>query len=205
MSSKWLAVTQGSYESSHAVYVCIRSILVTNIIPPILCTALLIQTLCNIRFIAEATLHDHHLCNQLFNFYTNSVKCCVSKSRQACCVTLACFTETSLSLSAGCVWCPCRNISVKPGGWKPKKVPSRYLGQPSPFSHPHLIKHGESVWMYLCSLFSGTGLSNSRLLNRFVTINMLQQENNLQHHSREIVQPPIGRTQLIYQELNKIK
>ncbi|KAM7386475.1 hypothetical protein PAMA_009201 [Pampus argenteus] len=45
--------------------------------------------------------------------------------------------------SRGCVWCPCRNISVKPGGLKPKGVPHRYLGQPSPFSHPHLLKHGE--------------------------------------------------------------
>ncbi|KAM9843127.1 xaa-Pro aminopeptidase 3 [Aulostomus maculatus] len=39
--------------------------------------------------------------------------------------------------------CLCRNISVKPGGLKPKTVPARYLGQPSPFTHPHLIKHGE--------------------------------------------------------------
>uniref|UniRef100_A0A667WPQ4 X-prolyl aminopeptidase 3, mitochondrial n=1 Tax=Myripristis murdjan TaxID=586833 RepID=A0A667WPQ4_9TELE len=48
-----------------------------------------------------------------------------------------------LCLSAGCVLCQCRNISVKPGGLKPKTVPPRYLGQPSPFTHPHLIKHGE--------------------------------------------------------------
>uniref|UniRef100_A0A3B4V7G5 X-prolyl aminopeptidase 3, mitochondrial n=1 Tax=Seriola dumerili TaxID=41447 RepID=A0A3B4V7G5_SERDU len=41
------------------------------------------------------------------------------------------------------IWCLCRNISVKPGGLKPKTVPQRYLGQPSPFTHPHLIKHGE--------------------------------------------------------------
>ncbi|XP_026201695.1 xaa-Pro aminopeptidase 3 [Anabas testudineus] len=47
------------------------------------------------------------------------------------------------SRSPGCVWWPCRNISVKPGSLKPKTVPSRYLGQPSPFTHPHLIKHGE--------------------------------------------------------------
>nr|XP_015800855.2 xaa-Pro aminopeptidase 3 isoform X1 [Nothobranchius furzeri]XP_015800856.2 xaa-Pro aminopeptidase 3 isoform X1 [Nothobranchius furzeri] len=40
-------------------------------------------------------------------------------------------------------WCPCRCISVKPGDVKPKTVPCRYLGQPSPFTHPHLIKHGE--------------------------------------------------------------
>lgn len=43
----------------------------------------------------------------------------------------------------GCVWCPCRPISVKTGGLKPKTVPSRYLGQPSPYTHPHLIKNGE--------------------------------------------------------------
>ncbi|XP_028310336.1 xaa-Pro aminopeptidase 3 [Gouania willdenowi] len=40
-------------------------------------------------------------------------------------------------------WIGCRSISVKPGGLKPKLIPARYLGQPSPFSHPHLIKHGE--------------------------------------------------------------
>ncbi|KAF3700473.1 putative Xaa-Pro aminopeptidase 3 [Channa argus] len=45
--------------------------------------------------------------------------------------------------SPGCVWCACRGISLKPGGLKPKTVPLRYLGQPSPFTHPHLIKHGE--------------------------------------------------------------
>ncbi|XP_075888375.1 xaa-Pro aminopeptidase 3 [Nelusetta ayraudi] len=45
--------------------------------------------------------------------------------------------------SPGCVRCPCRNISVKPGGLKPKTVPPRYLGQPSPYTHPHLLKHGE--------------------------------------------------------------
>uniref|UniRef100_A0A3B4YN55 X-prolyl aminopeptidase 3, mitochondrial n=1 Tax=Seriola lalandi dorsalis TaxID=1841481 RepID=A0A3B4YN55_SERLL len=45
--------------------------------------------------------------------------------------------------SRGRIWCLCRNISVKPGGLKPKTVPPRYLGQPSPFTHPHLIKHGE--------------------------------------------------------------
>ncbi|XP_051904157.1 xaa-Pro aminopeptidase 3 [Hippocampus zosterae] len=47
------------------------------------------------------------------------------------------------SRSRGYLWCPCRNISVKPGDLKPKTVPARYLGQPSPFTHPHLIKHGE--------------------------------------------------------------
>ncbi|MEQ2173180.1 hypothetical protein GOODEAATRI_029321, partial [Goodea atripinnis] len=43
--------------------------------------------------------------------------------------------------AGGCIWC--RHISMKTGGLKPKTVPSRYLGQPSPFTHPHLIKHGE--------------------------------------------------------------
>ncbi|XP_020349184.2 xaa-Pro aminopeptidase 3-like isoform X1 [Oncorhynchus kisutch] len=45
--------------------------------------------------------------------------------------------------SQGHLWCPCRNVSVKPEGWKPQKVPPRYLGQLSPFTHPHLIKNGE--------------------------------------------------------------
>ncbi|XP_051571172.1 xaa-Pro aminopeptidase 3 isoform X2 [Myxocyprinus asiaticus] len=45
--------------------------------------------------------------------------------------------------SPGIVWCPCRNVYVKTGGWKTKKVPQRYLGQPSPYTHPHLIAHGE--------------------------------------------------------------
>ncbi|CAL8289495.1 unnamed protein product [Boreogadus saida] len=43
----------------------------------------------------------------------------------------------------GCLRCACRNISVKPGGLKPQQYPPRYLGQPSPFTHPHLLKHGE--------------------------------------------------------------
>lgn len=43
----------------------------------------------------------------------------------------------------GYLWCPCRSISVKPGGLKPKTVPPRYLGQPSPYTHPHLLKNGE--------------------------------------------------------------
>lgn len=43
----------------------------------------------------------------------------------------------------GSVWCPCRHVSVKTEGWNSKKVPQRYLGQPSPYTHPHLIRHGE--------------------------------------------------------------
>lgn len=46
--------------------------------------------------------------------------------------------------SPGCVWCQhCRSVSVKTGGWKKKSIPARYLGQPSPYTHPHLVKHGE--------------------------------------------------------------
>lgn len=45
--------------------------------------------------------------------------------------------------SSGSVWCHCRNVSVKTGGWKTKRVPQRYLGQPSPYTHPHLISYGE--------------------------------------------------------------
>uniref|UniRef100_W5L2H5 X-prolyl aminopeptidase 3, mitochondrial n=1 Tax=Astyanax mexicanus TaxID=7994 RepID=W5L2H5_ASTMX len=52
-------------------------------------------------------------------------------------------TAAQLLSRSGAFRCPCRNVSVKTGGWKTKKVPQRYLGQPSPFTHPHLIKHGE--------------------------------------------------------------
>ncbi|KAL2100707.1 hypothetical protein ACEWY4_002468 [Coilia grayii] len=45
--------------------------------------------------------------------------------------------------SPGFLWCPCRNVAVKAGGLKKKSIPARYLGQPSPYTHPHLIKHGE--------------------------------------------------------------
>ncbi|TRY54937.1 hypothetical protein DNTS_020702, partial [Danionella cerebrum] len=41
------------------------------------------------------------------------------------------------------VWCPCRNVSVKAGRFQNKNVPPRYLGQPSPYTHPHLIRPGE--------------------------------------------------------------
>ncbi|XP_071028169.1 xaa-Pro aminopeptidase 3-like isoform X2 [Oncorhynchus clarkii lewisi] len=33
--------------------------------------------------------------------------------------------------SQGHLWCPCRNVSVKPEGWKPQ-VPPRYLGEVTP-------------------------------------------------------------------------
>ncbi|XP_062263748.1 xaa-Pro aminopeptidase 3 [Platichthys flesus] len=47
------------------------------------------------------------------------------------------------SRSPGCVGCPTRSVSLKSGGLKPKTIPLRYLGQPSPFTHPHLIKQGD--------------------------------------------------------------
>ncbi|MCI4395205.1 hypothetical protein PGIGA_G00177810 [Pangasianodon gigas] len=46
-------------------------------------------------------------------------------------------------LSSGVLKCVCRSVWAKTGGWKTKKIPQRYLGQPSPYTHPHLIKHGE--------------------------------------------------------------
>ncbi|KAJ8254365.1 hypothetical protein COCON_G00209770 [Conger conger] len=45
--------------------------------------------------------------------------------------------------TTGCVRCQKRNISVKTGGWRQRIVPARYLGQPSPYTHPHLVKHDE--------------------------------------------------------------
>ncbi|XP_030649383.1 xaa-Pro aminopeptidase 3 [Chanos chanos] len=56
---------------------------------------------------------------------------------------IAAKTVSRPKWSTGLVLCPCRSVFVKPGGWKPKKIPSRYLGQPSPYTHPHLIKEGE--------------------------------------------------------------
>ncbi|CAL9693681.1 unnamed protein product [Knipowitschia caucasica] len=47
------------------------------------------------------------------------------------------------NFAQGCLFCGCRQISMKPGSLKPKTVPPRYLGQPSPYTHPHLIKNGE--------------------------------------------------------------
>lgn len=63
------------------------------------------------------------------------------------------FNLCVVLLSVGCVRCPCRNISVKPGSLKPRTVPTRYLGQPSPFTHPHLIKHGECLLSSTSTLF----------------------------------------------------
>uniref|UniRef100_A0A8D0CEW7 X-prolyl aminopeptidase 3, mitochondrial n=1 Tax=Scleropages formosus TaxID=113540 RepID=A0A8D0CEW7_SCLFO len=47
------------------------------------------------------------------------------------------------NLTAGCVRLQRRSFGVKAGTWRKTKVPPRYLGQPSPFTHPHLLKHGE--------------------------------------------------------------
>ncbi|XP_048870508.1 xaa-Pro aminopeptidase 3 [Brienomyrus brachyistius] len=38
--------------------------------------------------------------------------------------------------------CPCRNVITQTGRWR-QKVPPRYLGQPSPYTHPHILKYGE--------------------------------------------------------------
>ncbi|NXW77406.1 XPP3 aminopeptidase, partial [Hirundo rustica] len=37
--------------------------------------------------------------------------------------------------------CALRRFSIQPA--QQKKIPNRYLGQPSPFTHPHLLKPGE--------------------------------------------------------------
>ncbi|KAI5608677.1 putative Xaa-Pro aminopeptidase 3, partial [Silurus asotus] len=43
----------------------------------------------------------------------------------------------------GVLKCVCRSVWTKPGGWKSKTVPLRCLGQPSPYTHPQLMRHGE--------------------------------------------------------------
>ncbi|XP_053263300.1 xaa-Pro aminopeptidase 3 isoform X2 [Podarcis raffonei] len=40
-----------------------------------------------------------------------------------------------------CKFCFFRNLSIQPV--EQRKIPNRYLGQPSPFTHPHLLKPGE--------------------------------------------------------------
>ncbi|KAM9292654.1 xaa-Pro aminopeptidase 3 isoform 2-T2 [Morus bassanus] len=40
-----------------------------------------------------------------------------------------------------CKSCGLRRFSIQPA--QQKKIPNRYLGQPSPFTHPHLLKPGE--------------------------------------------------------------
>ncbi|KAJ8251599.1 hypothetical protein GJAV_G00223070 [Gymnothorax javanicus] len=45
--------------------------------------------------------------------------------------------------NSGCVQCQRRDIDVRTGGLKQRKVPPRYLGQPSSYTHPHLLKNGE--------------------------------------------------------------
>ncbi|XP_048785020.1 xaa-Pro aminopeptidase 3 isoform X1 [Lagopus muta] len=42
---------------------------------------------------------------------------------------------------AVCKSCVLRRFSIQPA--QQKKIPNRYLGQPSPFTHPHLLKPGE--------------------------------------------------------------
>lgn len=41
----------------------------------------------------------------------------------------------------GCKFCFFRKLSIQPV--QQKKIPNRYLGQPSPFTHPHLLKPGK--------------------------------------------------------------
>ncbi|XP_066489888.1 xaa-Pro aminopeptidase 3 [Tiliqua scincoides] len=43
--------------------------------------------------------------------------------------------------SSGCKFCFLRKLSIQPV--HRRKIPNRYLGQPSPFTHPHLLKPGE--------------------------------------------------------------
>ncbi|XP_053113095.1 xaa-Pro aminopeptidase 3 isoform X2 [Hemicordylus capensis] len=42
---------------------------------------------------------------------------------------------------SGCKFCFLRKLSIQPV--QQRKIPNRYLGQPSPFTHPHLLKSGE--------------------------------------------------------------
>ncbi|XP_061495219.1 xaa-Pro aminopeptidase 3 isoform X5 [Rhineura floridana] len=42
---------------------------------------------------------------------------------------------------SGCKFCFFRKLSIQPV--QQRKIPNRYLGQPSPFTHPHLLKPGE--------------------------------------------------------------
>ncbi|XP_046700006.1 xaa-Pro aminopeptidase 3 [Silurus meridionalis] len=46
-------------------------------------------------------------------------------------------------LTPGVLKCVCRSVWTKPGGWTSKTVPLRCLGQPSPYTHPQLMRHGE--------------------------------------------------------------
>ncbi|XP_067830766.1 xaa-Pro aminopeptidase 3 isoform X2 [Heptranchias perlo] len=59
------------------------------------------------------------------------------------------FTKTVRNISSalknlriqGCDICLHKRFSIMPSGQK--NLPTRYLGQPSPFTHPHLLKTGE--------------------------------------------------------------
>uniref|UniRef100_A0A8D0H033 Xaa-Pro aminopeptidase 3 n=1 Tax=Sphenodon punctatus TaxID=8508 RepID=A0A8D0H033_SPHPU len=46
-----------------------------------------------------------------------------------------------LNSLSGCKSCFLRRFSIQPV--QQRKIPNRYLGQPSPFTHPHLLKPGE--------------------------------------------------------------
>uniref|UniRef100_E9Q7I3 X-prolyl aminopeptidase 3, mitochondrial n=1 Tax=Mus musculus TaxID=10090 RepID=E9Q7I3_MOUSE len=46
---------------------------------------------------------------------------------------------------SGCMSCLQRRYSLQPA--PVKKIPNRYLGQPSPVTHPHLLRPGwNSCW-----------------------------------------------------------
>lgn len=61
----------------------------------------------------------------------NSAVCCLERS----------FTLTQcVSFPLVCKSCALRRFSIQPA--QQKKIPNRYLGQPSPFTHPHLLKPG---------------------------------------------------------------
>ncbi|XP_062873082.1 xaa-Pro aminopeptidase 3 isoform X2 [Trichomycterus rosablanca] len=60
-----------------------------------------------------------------------------------CSVLLRCSARCVSDLRSGVFKCVRRSVWVKPGGWKSEKIPQRYLGQPSPYTHPHLVKAGE--------------------------------------------------------------
>uniref|UniRef100_A0A803VBL3 Uncharacterized protein n=1 Tax=Ficedula albicollis TaxID=59894 RepID=A0A803VBL3_FICAL len=63
-----------------------------------------------------------------------------------------------ISFPLVCKSCALRRFSIQPA--QQRKIPNRYLGQPSPFTHPHLLKPGE-VWalhepfvdIFLCLFF----------------------------------------------------
>uniref|UniRef100_A0A8I3PGA7 Xaa-Pro aminopeptidase n=1 Tax=Canis lupus familiaris TaxID=9615 RepID=A0A8I3PGA7_CANLF len=52
-----------------------------------------------------------------------------------------CSISLSFIFPSGCVSCSQRRFSLQP--IPEKRIPNRYLGQPSPFTHPHLLRPGE--------------------------------------------------------------